>query len=137
MRERHSSFYLVLASAPIGSMSHCSRADSSVLWIWSPHYRTNFQTFFQIRAKSDGIATQVTWPQQCRSCFRYLERCQDDGGAWLGTAQAQARLGHHEAAEAAWRAKEGFADVLGPDILGECAQLQFGSQQSARTRSRG
>ncbi len=70
--------------------------------------------------------------------LRYLERCQDDGGAWLGLAQAQARLGHHEeAAEAAWRAKEALsADVLGPDILVECAQLQFGSQQSARTRSR-
>lgn len=70
--------------------------------------------------------------------YRHLEHYPNDGGAWLGLAQAQARLGHpEEAADAAWRARETLSeDELQPDILVECAQLQLGSQQTARTRTR-
>lgn len=69
---------------------------------------------------------------------RYLAQNHDDGGAWFGLAQAQARLGHpEEAAEAAWKARQTLAaENLSPEVLIECAQLQLGSQQNAQSRAR-
>lgn len=91
----------------------------------------------QIRAKTMAFLPKYM-AAAAPLLHRHLGHYPNDGGAWMGLAQVQARLGHpEEAADAAWRARETLAaDELRPEILIECAQLQLGSQLSARTRSR-